>query len=146
MLSQQLKAYMSDLREDLKASKEQLKIYRQIRKGTMIYTESCFIHTARDGVGAWHQSYKPALLKYRDWNYHEAGFAAEFEVIASEDPEPYNPPYQSEYSGFHAEIRGPKYYIANKIKIVPVGDLMLYLYFRHKTPLFEKLLKGDKDA
>ena len=63
MLSQQLKAYMSELREDFKATKEQLKIYRQIRKGTMIYTESCYIHTARDGVGAWHQSYKPALLK-----------------------------------------------------------------------------------
>lgn len=53
MLSQQLKAYMSELRTDLKASKEQLNIYKQIRKGTLVYAEHLQIYVARSGVGEW---------------------------------------------------------------------------------------------
>jgi hypothetical protein len=132
---------MADLKRDLKASKEQLKIYRRIRKGTLVYTESLHIETAQSGVRDWWHSSKPALLKYRRWSYHDDGFALEFDVLASEDPEPYGPHYQYEYSGKRAEIRGPRYYIAEKIKIVPLGDLPLYIAYRHKTKLFEELLK-----
>jgi hypothetical protein len=135
---------MSELKTDLKASKEQLSIYRQIRKGTLVYAEHLHINTARDGVGGWHSSYKPALLKYRDWNYCEEGFALEFDVIASQDSEPYNPPYQLEYSGRQAQIRGPKYYIADKIKIIPLLNLPLFLDYPYKTSLFEKLFKENK--
>jgi hypothetical protein len=66
-------------------------------------------------------------------------FPLEFE--ASEDPEPYSPPYQPEYSGMQAQIRGPRYYIAEKIKVVPIEDLPLYISYRHKTKLFEELIK-----
>jgi hypothetical protein len=140
-MSQQLKAYMSELREDLKASKEQLKIYRQIRKGTLVYAEFVHISVARSGVQEWIDSYRPTLLKYRDWTYHDKGFALEFDVVASEDPQPYDPQYQQEYSGKQAQIRGPKYYIASKIKVVPIGDLPLYIPYLHKTALFDQLLK-----
>jgi hypothetical protein len=133
---------MSELREDLKASKEQLKIYRQIRKGTLVYAEFVHISVARSGVQEWIDSYRPTLLKYRDWTYHDKGFALEFDVVASEDPQPYDPKYQQEYSGTQAQIRGPKYYIASKIKVVPIGDLPLYIHYLHKTALFDRLLNS----
>ena len=141
-ISTRLRAYMSELRVDLKASKEQLEIYRQIRKGTMIYAEFMYIYAARSGVGEWLLSYKPAILKYKDWTYCNEGFALEFDVIASEDPVPYNSPYQPEYSGKKAQIRGPKYYVSKKIQVVPVNKLPLYVSYYHKTEQFEELLKS----
>jgi hypothetical protein len=133
---------MVELRGELKASQEQLDIYKHIRKHSLVYAERLFIYTARDGVGDWHASYKPALLRYADWTFCHEGFSLRFDVVASEDPEPYSPPYQPEHSGKRAEIRGPKYYCATKIRIVPITDLPLYINYFHKTVLFDKLLKG----
>ena len=142
MLVQKLKAHISELRKDIKATEDQINIYRHIRIGSIVHADSLHIYVARNGVGEWLSSYKPAILKYKDWAYCDEGFALEFDVIASNDPVPYSSPYQSEYSGKLAQIRGPKYYVAKKIKIVPLSDLPIYIGYYHKTALFEKLLKG----
>ena len=141
---EKLKSYMYNLKADINAAEEQLDIYRGIKKCTIIYAESLHIHVAQDGVGEWKASYSPALLRYNDWAPWQHGFALVFDVIASEDPAPYNPPYQPEYSGRQAQIRGPKYYGATKIKIVPLNELPMYLSYPYRTPLFEKIFKGGK--
>jgi hypothetical protein len=140
----QLKAHLENLKENIKTTQEQLSAYRRIKKGTIIYAECLHVLVAIGGVGEWRSSYRPALLMYKNWGYREFGFALEFNVVASEDSSLYNSPYQFEYSGKRAEIRGPEYRFANRIRIIPLDVLPLYLYFQNKTPLFEKLLKGIK--
>ena len=138
----QLREHIRELKKDLNSAREQLNIYRYIKEGTIIYAEQLYIHVAQSGVGDWLSSHKPALLIYKDWTYAYNGFALNFDVIASEDSTPYNPPYQFKFSGNQAQIRGPDYKFAKKIKIVPLNDLPLYICFQHKTILFDKLLKG----
>jgi hypothetical protein len=141
MVGSILRNHMVELRRELKASQEQLDAYRHIKKGTLVYAEHLHINIARDGVGDWYQSYKPALLRYVEWTFSLDGFTLRFDVLASEDPEPYRPPWQPEYSGKEAHIQGPEYYDAKKIKIVPITDLPLYINYPYKTALFDKLLK-----
>jgi hypothetical protein len=139
-----LASYISDMKRDLKAANDLLDIFKYIRKGTVVYAERLHIGASRSGVGFWFDSYEPAILRYKDWVYKEKGIAMMFDVLASQDSVAYSSPYQPEYSGKLARIRCPKYYDAKKIKIVPISDLPLYVTYRHKTVLFEKLLKGVK--
>jgi len=135
MLTRQIKTRLAQLQIELKELKEQLIIYKPIKIGTLIYTESCYILTARDGVAAWHHSNEPALLRYIRDNY--GSLTSTLDVVASDDPLPYNPPCQIPYSGRKAELRGPH----TSIKIVSKDDLLLYMHLKHKTTLFERLLK-----
>jgi len=139
---QLLKYHITELEEELKASEEQWKIFKHINKGFLVYAEALYIHAARDGVEEYLFSRRPAILQYCDWTLCDEGFALNFNVVASQDPEPYNPPYNPVYSGFSAQIRGPKYYYAESIKIVPIKELPLYVSYAHTTPLLSKLLKG----
>jgi hypothetical protein len=137
-----LRQYMDELTNSLHNAEELFIIGKRIRKGVLIYSEDHFIRVSRDGVGSWVDSYEPAILRFKDWGFRDhGGFALVFDVVASEDSVPYSSPYQQQYSGRLAEIRWPGYKNAKAIKIVPVGDLPLYITYLHKTALFEGLVK-----
>ena len=139
--SQILRQYINDIETSLTGANELLVISKQIKKGTIIHAEHQHINVAKDGVEGWIESYEPALLKFDGWTYREDGFALVFNVLASQDPIPYTPPYQLQYSGTLAHLRWPNYYEAKKIKIIPLIDLPLYISYPYKTALFERLIK-----
>jgi hypothetical protein len=141
MLYQQLKTKVTELQNELQNAIEVLEAFRPVKKGSLLYVESCQIYTARDGVGTWQKSYKPSILLCKDWGCRDTGYAIYFNVVASEDPEPYNPPYELLYSGQRALIHLPNYHGTNSIKIITHKDLALYLHLPYKTQLFEKILK-----
>jgi hypothetical protein len=141
-VSQMLKSFITRCEEDAQSAKEQLDVFKKINVGSIILVSRSFhIHTVRDGVGSWTGSFKPALLRYTDWGYHDMGFELRFDVVASDDPVPYNFPFDPIYSGFKAQIVCPKFSRASEIKIVPVEDLPLYVGLAYMTPLFKELLK-----
>lgn len=137
-----LSAHISDLRTALELAKEQQEAFKGIRKGTLIHTDDLHIRVARDGVGSFISSNKPALLKYWNWAYQDDGFTLEFNILATMDPVPYSPPYLPMYSGKQAHIRVKKNRGVRTVKIIPPQDLPLYTHYPYKTELFEKLLKG----
>jgi hypothetical protein len=146
-LVQLLKGHINNLKEETRATKEQLKKYSSLRRGSIVLVDFAFINVAQSGVGSWVDVYKPTLLKYIDWDYCERGFALNFNVLATQDEEPYNSKYQPEYSGLHAKIEGPQRVLSlakKRMEHVPVENLPLYIHYPHTTPLFRELLKGVK--
>jgi hypothetical protein len=139
-----LKSHQDDLLKELQATREQAEVFRKINKGDLVYAEHLYIRVSKDGVGSWIESYFPALLQYTTWGYCEGGFALDFNLIATQDPEPFEPKYQPEYSGIDVQIRCPKYFEAKKIKVVPHNDLLLYIGYPYKTKLWDILLKGPR--
>lgn len=146
MLFPQLVSRKMKILEDLKNISEQIKIFKGIKKNQMIYSEYHSILVAQSGVSSQLKSYKPALLKCVDWSYSTDNFIITFEIIASQDPTPYQPNYQSEYSGKQAIIHAPV--LTNqateaykKIKIISKEDLPLFINYEYKTKLYSNLFK-----
>jgi hypothetical protein len=139
-----LQSHRDDLLKELQATQEQAEVFRKINKGDLVYAEHLHIRVCKDGVGSWIESYSSALLQYTTWGYCEGGFALDFNLIATQDPEPFEPKYQPEYSGIDVQIRCSKYFEAKRIKVVPPQDLLLYIGYPYKTKLWDTLLKGPR--
>jgi hypothetical protein len=142
-----MKNHISVLKEEIKATEAQLDKYRRLRHGSIVLVDFAIINTVQAGVREWESTDKPTLLQYRDWDYCEEGFRLNFDVLATQEDEPYSSKFQLEYSGLYARIEGPQRYLANakkKMTHVPIEDLPLYLGWAHITPRFSNLLKGIK--
>jgi hypothetical protein len=146
-LVQVLKAHINNLKEEVQATKVQLIKYSSLRRGSIVLVDYAHINVAQSGVTSWIDVYKPTLLKYKDWQYCEKGFALDFNVLATQDDGPYESKYQPEYSGLYAKIEGPQRVLSlakKRMEHVSVENLPLYIGFAHTTPLFRELLKGAK--
>jgi hypothetical protein len=143
-----IETHISNLKEEIEATKIQLNKYRRLKHGSIVLVHFALINVASSGVRDWIATDKPTLLMYKDWRYCEEGFALDFDVLATQEDAPYNSPrYQPEYSGFNAKIEGPQRYLTNakrRMEYISMNDLPLYIHFAHTTPLFRNLIKGVK--
>jgi hypothetical protein len=143
-----INCYIKGLKEETKAAEIQLNTYRRLKHGSIVLVRFALLNVSQSGVGGWVSTDKQSLLMYKDWQYCENGFALDFDILATQEDEPYDSKrYQPEYSGRYAKIEGPQKYIVNSKKMmehVSMNDLPLYIHFAHTTALFTELLKGAK--
>lgn len=146
MLYPQLRERRADLLEQVRLIEKQTAIFKGIKKGDLIYSEYHRVSVARQGVQSWILSNSPSILKCISWGYNENDYAISFQIIATEDPVPYNFPYDIQYSGKDARIILPNENshateVMQKVRKITDTDLPLFINYYHKTDLFSKFFR-----